>query len=145
MPAPAPKPMAIPPMGAAQHIFSQAAMFLGCRRASSGSTIATVEWTLGPLTSTLALALVSEIAAQEETSAPVPEVVATEIWGTVQGFIFFSVSAKGGSRKTVNLVTSCPPLASITRTHLPLSMELPPPTATTPAHWAPWDHFEHGM
>src|SRR4030042_3055725 len=89
---------------------------------------------LGALTSTFILALVLERAAKDETSAPVPAVVATETCGIVQGFIFFSVSPHGGSRKTVKFDMSLPPLAATTRTPLPVSMELPPPTATTPSH-----------
>ena len=63
--------------------------------------MAMVEWMFGALTSIFIFFLVFCRAAKEETSAPVPEGVATEIWGMVQVFIFFSVSIQGGSMKTV--------------------------------------------
>src|SRR4030067_255906 len=105
MPAPAPKPMALGAMAAKP---VQAAKFRGWSLMRSGSTMATVDWTLGALTSTLARFLVSVMAAQEVTSAPVPEVVATEIWGMVQGFSLARGSIQGGWGWAVEVLTDVP-------------------------------------
>ena len=76
----------------------QAATSLGCILMSKGSTIAIVQFTFGALTSTFVLVFVLVIAAHEVTSAPVPDVVATAICGTVHGLSFLRVSMKGGSK-----------------------------------------------
>jgi hypothetical protein len=95
-------------------------------RIRAGSTMAREEMMLGSKMTILYIFSVSVMTEAQLVSEPVPAVVVMASWGTVMGFLVVHIP--------LNSRMLWPSCASMMRTALAQSCELPPPTETTPSH-----------